>query len=408
LTIEEIDMSTRKISKAHTACATPQAGTVHVTVRDSTSEAPLVGATIRLFQGFDDQGVPLQTCGDAQMVNWDPCKHHEWATGTTGPSGHVTFPNVTPGVYFALFDHVTPFSDNALLVHCVRVTEGTVHRICFDLGINALIALTFEGTTPNSCTDDPFVGSCAVVDVTFQGMDKVLCDEVVLEVDNAWKPRPGQSYSAAQLIRRPGRHPFDAQLLFARRSNTAPAGGAAGVAGAAGAAAPGTAALTPPPPGGAAALALNTFFDATERVPQPVSGNIGVSLSRTETEPTEDLSLWTLIRNSTEALSFNNYLDFLDQLFCTPSGDSAATPFERARFPAKTAAYNSLKGRRALPFTDSESYRVLKAATEAFVMVNCGVLRAPFAFDPCNQWAARRCCRTWPSFAASFPTCRSS
>jgi hypothetical protein len=47
--------------------------------------------------------------------------------------------------------------------------------------------------------------------------------------------------------------------------------------------------------------------------------------------------------------------------------------------------YRSLKHRRALPFTDSESYRVLKAATEAFVMVNCGVLSAPFAFDPVND-----------------------
>ena len=68
-----------------------------------------------------------------------------------------------------------------------------------------------------------------------------------------------------------------------------------------------------------------------------------MSLSRTETEPTEDLALWTLIRNSTEALSFNNYMDFLDQLFCATTGDAALFP---RRNNARTRASSSftLKG----------------------------------------------------------------
>ena len=36
---------------------------------------------------------------------------------------------------------------------------------------------------------------------------------------------------------------------------------------------------------------------------------------------------------------------------------------------------------RSLPFTDTDAYRVVKAATEAFVMVNCGVLKEPRPFD---------------------------
>ena len=36
--------------------------------------------------------------------------------------------------------------------------------------------------------------------------------------------------------------------------------------------------------------------------------------------------------------------------------------------------FEQLRQRRFLPFTDTDSYRVLKVATEAFVMVNCNVL----------------------------------
>ena len=59
---------------------------------------------------------------------------------------------------------------------------------------------------------------------------------------------------------------------------------------------------------------MNGAFQAEDRPAQPITGNIGVALSRTETEATPDLALWTLIRNSTEALSFNHYRDFLDEL----------------------------------------------------------------------------------------------
>jgi hypothetical protein len=53
-----------------------------------------------------------------------------------------------------------------------------------------------------------------------------------------------------------------------------------------------------------AMLAVEAEYESEERLPTPISGNVGVSLTRTETEPTEDLPLWTLIRNSTEAMSF--------------------------------------------------------------------------------------------------------
>jgi hypothetical protein len=192
---------------------------------------------------------------------------------------------------------------------------------------------------------------------------------VSLEADGYWKAAEGVPFSAGQYIRKPGRYDFAGRLVFARRSGSIIA-------------TPSVLASSIPD---GARLAVGGGFDAEEKPAQPITGNIGVALSRTETEATPHQALWTLIRNSTEALSFNNYMDFLDQLFCVPSGDPANAPFERSRFGKKAAVFQSLKHRRALPFTDSEAYRVLKAATEAFVMVNCGVLREPFAFDPVND-----------------------
>ena len=90
-----------------------------------------------------------------------------------------------------------------------------------------------------------------------------------------------------------------------------------------------------------------------------------VALQRTENAPTTDLALWVVIRKATEALSFDNYSKFMDSVLCG-AGDAELPKDARHIF-------NSLRKRRALPFTDSEAYRLLKVATEAFLMVNCGV-----------------------------------
>lgn len=103
------------------------------------------------------------------------------------------------------------------------------------------------------------------------------------------------------------------------------------------------------------------------------------SNSRTETPFTEDVALWTAILNSTESLSCNSYLQFMDWIFC--GGELPPPGFERDRAPRKLEAYRDLKNRRFLPFTDADAYRVVKAATEAFVMVNCGVQQSPLPLD---------------------------
>jgi hypothetical protein len=133
--------------------------------------------------------------------------------------------------------------------------------------------------------------------------------------------------------------------------------------------------------GGASVTKDMSFFSNQPPI-NNVEGNLNVSLTRTETSFTEDTAFWTGIRNSTEALSFNNYLSFMDWIFC--GGEKPQSGFEAGRFSAKLEMYRDLREKRFLPFTDADAYRVVKAATEAFVMVNCGVQQEPLPFDP-NQ-----------------------
>jgi hypothetical protein len=91
-----------------------------------------------------------------------------------------------------------------------------------------------------------------------------------------------------------------------------------------------------------------------------------VALQRTARPRTEDLALWVIIRKTTEAISFESYDRFMTLLLCTPSL-SQGTP------DAVKTAFDNLRQRRFLPYNDVDAYRLLKVATEAFLMVNCGV-----------------------------------
>ncbi|OSJ24034.1 hypothetical protein BSZ19_43025 [Bradyrhizobium japonicum] len=72
-----------------------------------------------------------------------------------------------------------------------------------------------------------------------------------------------------------------------------------------------------------------------------------------------------MIRRASDALSFDRYMDFMNWIFCGDGrNDSALT----TSYSSKLA---QLDRRRFLPFTDTDGYRNIKAATEAFVMANC-------------------------------------
>jgi len=118
--------------------------------------------------------------------------------------------------------------------------------------------------------------------------------------------------------------------------------------------------------------ALDGIYHATSKIAD--KNEIGVALKPTDRKRTPDLPLWVSILQSTKALSYENYSKFMDIIFCGPknNGNIGDLALGELRYSAS---------RRFLPFTDTDSYRSLKAATEAFVMTNCGVALNAKTFD---------------------------
>ncbi|MGH3870627.1 MAG: hypothetical protein ACRDSR_03765 [Pseudonocardiaceae bacterium] len=86
-------------------------------------------------------------------------------------------------------------------------------------------------------------------------------------------------------------------------------------------------------------------------------GNLPVSLQRTQVTGTPDQVLWTLIRNRTLAIGFRRYKEFIDAVL-TRGID----------------VRNRNGTNQVLNFTGTQAYQVLKQATDAFLMQECGVL----------------------------------
>jgi hypothetical protein len=111
---------------------------------------------------------------------------------------------------------------------------------------------------------------------------------------------------------------------------------------------------------------------------------VPVTMRRTASLPTTDLPLWVVIRNSNEAISFTEYSRFMDIVLCGIDPDSRRPLRDQGASKRRQSGFDSLSRRRALPYNDADAYRLLKVATEAFLMVNCGVGGAAlrdFIFD---------------------------
>jgi hypothetical protein len=132
---------------------------------------------------------------------------------------------------------------------------------------------------------------------------------------------------------------------------------------------------------GSAKMSVSKPITALPQAVQTVGGGVGVSLRRTATTPTTDLPLWVVIRSSSDALSFDNYLKFTDMVLCGIDPNTKK-PLKHSQWEQEvfgvaqakgTPSFKTLSKRRFLPYNDADAHRLLKVATEAFVVVNCGV-----------------------------------
>jgi hypothetical protein len=113
--------------------------------------------------------------------------------------------------------------------------------------------------------------------------------------------------------------------------------------------------------------------------------NVDVSLRRTATEPTSDQPLWVAIRNRTRAISFKRYETFIDSVLCSgndvpirvcPAREVEGAPVAHGS-PVDHGSPSVIDRRRSLENRPTiygmESYNLLKLATEAFLLFECGV-----------------------------------
>jgi hypothetical protein len=95
-----------------------------------------------------------------------------------------------------------------------------------------------------------------------------------------------------------------------------------------------------------------------------------VSMQRSYVPPTSDEMLWVVIRKSANDLSFDKYWKFIEPIMCGPMDpENPAGDVENA--------VSRLRAGRSLPFPDVEPYRLLKVATEVFMMAFCGCIVDP-------------------------------
>jgi hypothetical protein len=102
-----------------------------------------------------------------------------------------------------------------------------------------------------------------------------------------------------------------------------------------------------------------------------VERRVAVALQRIDFPDTVDQALWPIIRKAVESLSFSRYQDWIDKVVCAPG------ELERR----ERAAVGRVQPNRALPFPDIDPYRLLKVATEVFLMINCGVALERNAYE---------------------------
>lgn len=97
-----------------------------------------------------------------------------------------------------------------------------------------------------------------------------------------------------------------------------------------------------------------------------LSGNsLDVTLHGTPTDETDVQGFWEYLRQRTEAISFDEYSDFIDKVLCAGDLTDPATA-------SLTEAVGRFRASARLMGVDT--YQLLRVATEAFLLVRCGSL----------------------------------
>lgn len=326
-----------------TASKASRPGAIVVTVLD--------GRGIRAIAS--NAKVSLCTAGDLKdrayfdARIWKPSDADHVSTKRTDREGRVTFDGLKEGLYVVCYGHYP-----VTLPQCVPVRAGCVEDLCFELDLDLQACPRFldRDCKPIPCAQ-PRVGDVIELEITGKNLENA-----VLTPPPGFRTDPANRFKLSGPVLKTGSQTYPTTGSFPEIGAPAGATGASNLA----------------------QVQIPFTAEANEPPVVRIDGNVGATLSRTATALTDDLPFWQAILNSTEKLSFNHYLRFMNMLFCGENDLSDLPQFEQTRFGQKTGRYTTdLRPNRLLPFTDADAYRVVKAATEAFVMVNCGILANP-------------------------------
>lgn len=124
---------------------------------------------------------------------------------------------------------------------------------------------------------------------------------------------------------------------------------------------------------------------------EPVRIDGTLSLERSSFSATPDSALWVAIKKGAQAIAFPAYKDTIDRLICSPrEGNGQGNGLEDT--------LGKVASRRALPFNDTDAYRFLKVATEAFLLAHVGSELDSLGFSDADLESAERRLGTGVSF----------
>lgn len=314
-------------------------GTIIVYVSDKGgTHAPISNANILVY------AAPKSLCDYRNFNANDWCD--EWANsagtfrhkpvkeGVTDDEGYVSFTGLLSGIYIVLYNHYPETKPE-----CVKVECGCTADVCFKPCLNAVQTLTYhKDVCATAECRQPMEGGVAKIKTEFNDVGEIK-KHIRFQIPTEAMIDPVDPFTAVITNIRAGKQSYDFLLLIDRR-------------------------LTQGQSEKPANMRLKSQFTAAERVPQPMSGNIGVTLRRTAANPTKDQALWVAIRNRTRAISFSGsgYKDFIDRVLCKRD---QVNPF----VPVLTRQLEELGSN----VYGVGAYELLKTATQVFLLLECGV-----------------------------------
>lgn len=319
---------------------------IEVIVLESSNKCPIRCATVNLFR--------LNSREEAQLESqiWPPPKAYR--TDITDEQGKLVFDALPSGRYQLQYAHLPHTQAKS-----VSVASGRREQVVFELDF----AVSIESMLLSNCgirkVGLPAVGDTLLLKPHYNFDDNVKNQAV----STLTRQASAEGFPYGFQMSPEGEYTVEFQFFIplipnksASRTNSAGQGNATSQ------------------PAGEGQLAIFSVF-MKGNIMQNLErgkGEVGVTMGRTEAYDTSDVALWQAIKNSCENLSFGKYQTFIDSLISRNTSPQIVEKGQ-TRSEKATDKYDKEIKIRSVPFTNGEAYRLLKVATEAFVLVNCGV-----------------------------------